>query len=70
MYVFLVSNLETGVTGITFYNHMDDALSAYEEHQCSDGDDKFVIRCVPGEPFGLNEKGSFGGTEIVSNLYG
>lgn len=69
MYVFLVNNLEAGVVGITLYNHMDDALTAYEEHACADGDEVFVIRCSPGEPIGINEKGSFGGEELVSNVY-
>lgn len=69
MYAFLVSNLETGVTGITVYNHMDDAVTAYEEHYGSEGDDKFVIRCTPGEPFGVNDRGSFGGEEMLSNIY-
>jgi len=69
MYAFLVSNLDTGVTGITLYADLDSAVSAYEDHYGTEGDDKVVIRCYPGQPFGINDNGSFGGEEIVSNFY-
>lgn len=64
MYALLVET--DGVTSITIYNHLDDANSAYEE--TTEEETTVLLKVGVGKPFGLNERGSFGGDEINSNL--
>lgn len=68
MYAFIVSNLEKESTNVVVFNTLEGATDAYEEHFDDSGDDKFVLRIVQGKAFGVNEMGSFGGEEILSNL--
>ena len=68
MYAFIVSNLSKETTAITVYNLHEEAVTAYEEHQEIPGDDIFVLKISGGKSFGVNDLGSFGGEEILSNL--
>lgn len=64
MYSLIVET--DGATSITIYNHLDDANSAYEETHEEEA--TVLLKIGVGKPFGLNEKGAFGGDEIASNL--
>jgi hypothetical protein len=68
MYAFIVSNLSKETTAITVYNLHEEAVTAYEEYQELLGDDIFVLKISSGKAFGVNDLGSFGGEEILSNL--
>lgn len=68
MYAFIVNNLSKETTAITVYNLHEEAVIAYEEYQEIPGDDIFVLKISSGKSFGVNDLGSFGGEEILSNL--
>jgi len=68
MYAFIVSNLSKETTAITVYNLHEEAVTAYEEYQELLGDDIFVLKISSGKAFGVNDLGSFGGEEILSNI--
>jgi hypothetical protein len=68
MYAFIVSNLVKESTNIMVFNSLEAATDAYEEHLDDYEDDKFVLRITQGKSFGVNDTGSFGGEEILSNL--
>jgi hypothetical protein len=65
MYALIVES--SGVTSVTIHNHLEDATSSYDE-QDLDKETVCLLRVSLGKPFGLNEVGSFGGEEIISNL--
>jgi len=68
MYAFIVCNLSKETTAITVYNLHEEAVTAYEEYQELLGDDIFVLKISSGKAFGVNDLGSFGGEEILSNI--
>jgi hypothetical protein len=68
MYAFIVNNLEKESTNVVVFNTLEGATDAYEEHLDDLSDDKFVLRITQGKAFGVNDTGSFGGEEILSNL--
>ena len=68
MYAFVVSNLGKETTSITVFNLLEEAVTAYEEHQELPGDDIFLLKISNGKAFGVNDLGSFGGEELHSNV--
>ena len=67
MYAFIVSNLSNETTSIEVYNTLEDATNAFEEYAEMPGDDTYVLKISSGKTFGVNEKGSFGGEELLTN---
>jgi hypothetical protein len=68
MYAFIVSNLNDEVSSVTVYNDLDEAVSAYEDYTPLSGDDCCLLKISSGKSFGINDTGSFGGEELLSNL--
>lgn len=67
MYAFIVSNLSNETTSIEVYNTLEDATNAFEEYSEMPGDDIYVLKISSGKTFGVNETGSFGGEELLTN---
>jgi hypothetical protein len=67
MYAFIVSNLSNETTSIEVYNTLEDATNAFEEYSEIPGDDICVLKISSGKTVGVNEKGSFGGEELLTN---
>lgn len=67
MYAFIVSNLSNETTSIEVYNTLEDATNAFEEYSEIPGDDIYVLKISSGKTFGVNETGSFGGEELLTN---
>lgn len=67
MYAFIVSNLSNETTSIEVYNTLEDATNAFEEYSEVPGDDIYVLKISSGKTFGVNETGSFGGEELLTN---
>ena len=67
MYAFIVSNLSNETTSIDVYNTLEDATNAFEEYSEMPGDDIYVLKISSGKTFGVNETGSFGGEELLTN---
>ena len=67
MYAFIVSNLSNETTSIEVYNTLEDATNAFEEYSEMPGDDTYVLKISSGKTFGVNETGSFGGEELLTN---
>jgi hypothetical protein len=68
MYAFIVSNLNDEVSSVTVYNDLDEAVSAYEDYRPLANDDICLMKISSGKAFGINDTGSFGGEELLSNL--
>ena len=67
MYAFIVNNLSKETTSVEVYNTFEDATNAFEEYSEVTGDDTCVLKISPGKTFGVNDRGSFGGEELLSN---
>lgn len=67
MYAFIVSNLSNETTSIEVYNTLEDATNAFEEYSEVPGDDIYVLKISSAKTFGVNETGSFGGEELLTN---
>jgi hypothetical protein len=67
MYAFIVSNLSNETTSIEVYNTLEDATNAFEEYPEIPGDYIYVLKISSGKTFGVNETGSFGGEELLTN---
>jgi hypothetical protein len=67
MYAFIVSNLSKETTSIEVYNTLEDATNAFEEYSEVPGDDTYLLKISSGKTFGVNDRGSFGGEELLSN---
>jgi predicted nucleic-acid-binding protein len=67
MYAFIVSNLSNETTSIEVYNTLEDATNAFEEYSEIPGDYIYVLKISSGKTFGVNETGSFGGEELLTN---
>jgi hypothetical protein len=67
MYAFIASNLSNETTSIEVYNTLEDATNAFEEYSEMPGDDIYVLKISSGKTFGVNETGSFGGEELLTN---
>ena len=67
MYAFIASNLSNETTSIEVYNTLEDATNAFEEYSEMPGDDTYVLKISSGKTCGVNEKGSFGGEELLTN---
>jgi hypothetical protein len=67
MYAFIVSNLSKETTSVEVYNTLEDATNAFEEYSEVPGDDTYLLKISSGKTFGVNDRGSFGGEELLSN---
>ena len=67
MYAFIVSNLSKETTSVEVYNTLEDATNAFEEYSEVPGDDTYLLKISSGKTFGVNDRGSFGGEERLSN---
>jgi hypothetical protein len=67
MYAFIVSNLSKETTSVEVYNTLEDATNAFEEYSEVPGDDTYLLKISSGKTFGVNDSGSFGGEELLSN---
>jgi hypothetical protein len=67
MYAFIVNNLSKETTSVEVYNTLEDATNAFEEYSEVPGDDTYLLKISSGKTFGVNDRGSFGGEELLSN---
>ena len=67
MYAFIVSNLSKETTSVEVYNTLEDATNAFEEYSEVPGDDTYLLKISSGKTFGVNDRGRFGGEELLSN---
>jgi hypothetical protein len=67
MYAFIVNNLSKETTSVEVYNTLEDATNAFEEYSEVPGDDRYLLKISSGKTFGVNDRGSFGGEELLSN---
>ena len=67
MYAFIVNNLSKETTSVEVYNTLEDATNAFEEYSEVTGDDTCLLKISSGKTFGVNDRGSFGGEELISN---
>ena len=67
MYAFIVNNLSKETTSVEVYNTLEDATNAFEEYSEVTGDYTCLLKISSGKTFGVNDRGSFGGEELLSN---
>lgn len=67
MYAFIVNNTTKLTTSIEMHNSLEDATDAFEEYSEMPNDYLCILKISLGKSFGVNETGSFGGEELLSN---